>query len=93
MHLALILVFIRIGETMNGAAHIPFSITQLLTKFNDDPLQFAKDFGMTALYGIEAWALITPWFGILFYFIFKYLLTRYAKFLPSEAPTEQEASV
>lgn len=77
LHIGLILVFIRIGENLNGVENIPFSIPQLLTKFNNDPMQFAKDFGMTALYGVEAWAIITPWFGILFYFIFLHILKKY----------------
>lgn len=77
LHLGLLLVFIRIGENLNGVEHIPFSIPELLTMFKADPLQFMKDFGMTALYGIEAWALITPWFAILFYFIFLYILKKY----------------
>jgi uncharacterized protein (DUF2062 family) len=77
LHLGLILVFIRIGETINGAPHIPFSIPQLLVKFNDDPMQFARDFGMTALYGIEAWAIIAPWFAIPLYFIFLHLIKKY----------------
>lgn len=77
LHLALILVFIRIGETLNGAPHIPFSIPQLLVKFKDDPMQFTRDFGMTALYGIEAWALIAPWFAIPLFFIFRYLIKKY----------------
>ena len=87
MHLALILVFIRIGENINNAPHIPFSVSQLLIKFKDDPLQFVKDFGMTALYGIEAWILITPWFAIPLYFIFHYILEKYMKssLKPSEA--------
>ena len=77
LHIGLILVFIRIGENLNGVENIPFSIPQLLTKFKADPTQFVKDFGMTALYGVEAWALITPWFGILFYFIFLRILKKY----------------
>lgn len=77
LHLGMILVFIRIGETMNGAPHIPFSIPELLVKFKDDPMQFARDFGMTALYGIEAWAIIAPWFAIPLYFIFRFLLRKY----------------
>jgi len=79
MHLALILVFIRIGESWNNAPHIPFSIPQLLEKFKDSPIQFSKDFGMTALYGIEAWVIITPWFAIPLYFIFHHLLVKYTK--------------
>ncbi|MGJ8658100.1 MAG: DUF2062 domain-containing protein [Akkermansiaceae bacterium] len=79
LHLGLILVFIRIGESLNGAPHIPFSIPQLLGKFKDDPMQFTKDFGMTALYGIEAWAIIAPWFAIPLYFIFHHLIMQYMK--------------
>lgn len=84
MHLALILVFIRIGENMNGAPHIPFNISQLTGQFKDDPLQFTKDFGMTILYGIEAWAIIAPWFTIPLYCIFYYLLVKYAKPTPDK---------
>ncbi len=77
LHVGLILVFIRTGENLNGVENIPFSIPELLSKFKADPTQFAKDFGMTALYGIEAWALITPWFAVLFYFIFLRILKKY----------------
>ena len=56
-HLALILVFIHIGQRLNGVPPLAFSIPQLLTRFKDSPAQFARDFGMAALHGIEAWAL------------------------------------
>ena len=39
---------------------------------------------MTALYGIEAWALTTPALAIILYYLFRYLLKRYIKILPSE---------
>ena len=57
LHLALILVFIHLGQHLNGVPPIRFSIPQLLTRFKDDPAQFGRDFGMAALYGIEAWAI------------------------------------
>lgn len=57
LHLALILVFIRLGQQLNGVALIKFSIPQMMGQFKDDPTQFARDFGMAALYGIEAWAI------------------------------------
>ncbi len=57
LHLALILVFIRLGQQLNGVALIKFSIPQMMGQFKDDPAQFARDFGMAALYGIEAWAI------------------------------------
>lgn len=57
LHLALILVFIRLGQHLNGVPPIPFSIPQLMIRFKDDPAQFGRDFGMAALHGIEAWAI------------------------------------
>jgi hypothetical protein len=57
LQLALILVYIRLGQMLNGVPLIKFSIPQLLTRFKDDPAQFARDFGMAALHGIEAWAI------------------------------------
>ena len=60
LHLALILVFIRLGERLVGAPLISFSIPQLVGKFKESPLQFARDFGMAAWHGVSAWLLIAP---------------------------------
>lgn len=57
LHLALILVFIRLGQQLNGVALIKFSIPQMMTQFKDSPARFGRDFGMAALHGIEAWAI------------------------------------
>ena len=68
-HLALILVFIRLGQHLNGVPPIRFSIPQLLTRFKDSPTQFARDFGIAALHGIEAWAIAAIFLIPLLYFI------------------------
>jgi hypothetical protein len=60
LHLALILVFIRLGERLSGAPLISFSISELLGKFKADPLQFAREFGMAAWHGVSGWLLIAP---------------------------------
>lgn len=60
LHLVLILVFIRLGEHLYGAPRMSFSLPQLLGRFQDDPLQFARDFGMSAWYGVSAWLLVAP---------------------------------
>ncbi|NJM36825.1 MAG: DUF2062 domain-containing protein [Akkermansiaceae bacterium] len=65
LHLALILVFIRIGEYLCGAPQTSFSIPQLIEKFHNSPIQFGKDFGMTALYAVIAWMVIAPFSAIL----------------------------
>lgn len=60
LHLALILVFIHMGERLHGVPLIRFSIPQLLDKFHHDPLQFVRDFGMAAWHGVSAWLLMAP---------------------------------
>ncbi len=57
IHLPMILVFIHLGEKLNGVPPTSFSITELAIQFKENPAQFASDFGMAALYGIEAWAI------------------------------------
>ena len=65
LHLALILVFIRLGERLHGVPLISFSIPELVGKFRDDPLQFARDFGIAAWHGVSAWFLIAPFAALL----------------------------
>lgn len=76
IHLALILVFIRIGQHLNGVPPIPFSIPQLLTRFKESPAQFASDFGMAALHGIEAWAISAIFLIPMIYYISLPILRR-----------------
>ena len=57
LHLPMILVYIRLGQQLNGVPLIRFSIPDMLGQFKDSPMQFARDFGMAALYGVEAWAI------------------------------------
>lgn len=65
LHLALILVFIRLGERLYGVPLISFSIPELMGKFKADPLQFARDFGMAAWHGVSAWLVFAPFAVIL----------------------------
>lgn len=69
LHLPLILVFIRLGQKMNGVPLLTLSIPEMLGQFKDDPAQFARDFGIAALHGIEAWAVCSMVIIPLCYFI------------------------
>lgn len=60
LHLALILVFIRLGQRLHGVPLLTLSIPQMLVRFQDDPLQFARDFGLAAWHGVTAWMLVAP---------------------------------
>jgi uncharacterized protein (DUF2062 family) len=52
--------FVRIGERLTHAAPISFSIFGLAQRFRASPGAFLREFGMTGLRGILAWALIAP---------------------------------
>ncbi|MEX1048232.1 MAG: hypothetical protein WED15_01800 [Akkermansiaceae bacterium] len=78
LHLALILVFIRLGERLYGVPLISFSIPQLIVRFREDPLQFARDFGMAAWHGVSAWLLIAPVAALLIKLAVMPMLTRLA---------------
>ena len=60
LHLALILVFIHVGQRLHGAAPLLLDIPELLVRFRTDPLQFARDFGLAAWHGVVAWLLVAP---------------------------------
>lgn len=79
LHLASILVFIRLGEKLHGAPPIPFSIPQLLARFQQSPWTFAKEFGWTAWHGVSAWLLIAPIAALLLRLALLPLLRRMAE--------------
>ena len=69
LHLMLLLGFVRIGEWLMRAPPVPFSIPELLRKFNESPGKFMQEFGMTGVHGIVAWLLIAPLAAALIYFL------------------------
>jgi uncharacterized protein (DUF2062 family) len=69
LQLATILIFVRIGEWIMRAPPVPFSIPELLRKFEASPRKFLQEFGMTGVHGIVAWAIIAPFVAALIYFI------------------------
>jgi uncharacterized protein (DUF2062 family) len=69
LQLAMILVFVRIGEGMVRAQPVSFSIPELFRKFHESPAKFMQEFGMTGLHGIIAWVVIAPFLAALIYFL------------------------
>jgi len=69
LQLALILVFVRIGEWIMRAPRVSFSIPELFRKFDESPANFFREFGLTGLHGIIAWFVIAPFFAALIYFL------------------------
>lgn len=84
LHLALILVFIRLGERLYGVPLISFSIPELMGKFKADPLRFVQDFGLAAWHGVSAWLVIAPIAVILIKMAATPILRRLVKSLETE---------
>ena len=74
----MVLVFVRLGETMLHAPHVTFSIPELFRKFSASPAKFMHEFGLTGLHGIFAWALIAPLVVLIMYYALKPPLNRLA---------------
>lgn len=60
LQIPLIVVFIRIGESMLGVAPIPFSATLMIVELRTNPGLVFERFGTAGLHGILGWALIAP---------------------------------
>lgn len=58
--LALIPVFIRVGEKLTGASPIAIDLVAMKDLFVQSPGAFFGQFGMAALHGVLAWAVIMP---------------------------------
>lgn len=79
LHLALILVFIRLGQRLHGVPLLALSIPQMLTRFQADPMQFARDFGLAAWHGITAWMLVAPVLAVAIKLAITPILIRFAE--------------
>lgn len=60
VQIPLIVVFIRIGESMLGVAPIPFSATLMLAELRTHPALLFERFGTAGLHGILGWAVVAP---------------------------------
>ena len=60
VQIPLIVVFIRIGESMLGVAPIPFSATLMVAELRASPWTLFERFGTAGLHGIVGWATVAP---------------------------------
>jgi uncharacterized protein (DUF2062 family) len=68
LQLALILVFVRIGEWILRAPPVNFSVPELIQTFHESPLKFLQEFGGCQLQGLVAWLFIAPVFTAIVFF-------------------------
>ncbi len=78
VQLALILVYVRAGEIIWRAPHLPLSITQLTAAFRADPGGFFGRFAWIGVYAATAWLLSVPLIVTTLYFALRPAMRRLA---------------
>lgn len=86
LQLALILVFVRLGEWLVNAPPVSFSVPELMRRFQASPAQFMQDFGLTGLHGILAWLIVAPLLAMLIYHLLLPPLKKLAQLTKPHAP-------
>ena len=81
IQLATILLFMRAGESLFGAEHVPLSIPMMMERFFASPGQFLSEYGMIGLYGVVVWLLLAPLLIGVIYLVSKPLVEKLAKHL------------
>jgi uncharacterized protein (DUF2062 family) len=69
LQLALLLVFIRIGEWLLRAPPAGLSLMEFLQKLHDSPAKFFQEFVILGLQGTVAWMLIAPFLSAITYLV------------------------
>jgi uncharacterized protein (DUF2062 family) len=67
VQIPLIVVFIRMGESMLGVAPSPFSAASMLAELRAHPILVFERFGAAGLHGILGWAMVAPLVVVLTY--------------------------
>jgi uncharacterized protein (DUF2062 family) len=91
VQLPLIVVFIRIGESLLGVAPIPFSATLMAAELRANPSSLVQRFGVAGLHGILGWAVVAPVVMGVAYVVLLPLL-RLASRRPPQQPASQPAT-
>ena len=78
VQIALILVYVRIGEFIWRAPAMPLSIPQLMRDFRADPWAFLERFGWTGVHAATAWLISVPLIVALVYYPLRPVMRRFA---------------
>ena len=75
---ALILVYVRLGELIWHAPPMPLSIGQLVQAFRDSPAAFLQRFAWTGVHAATAWVLSVPLIVAGLYYALRPVMRRFA---------------
>ena len=80
VHIAMILVYVRIGEWIWGAQTDVFSVNELVRTFHDTTLgEFLQRFGWAGIHAVTAWAITAPLLFALIYLPLRPIMRRFAR--------------
>ncbi len=84
LHILMILLYVRIGETLWGVTGDRFSIVEMITAFRDLSFgDFLARFGWAGIHAFTAWAVTAPLLYWLTYYTARPALRRLARLLPA----------
>lgn len=88
LHLVMILVYVRLGETLFGATgEERFTVADVVRAFSDLSLaDFLRRFGIAGLHAFVAWALTAPLLYLFSYYIALPALRRLSRRSPAPRP-------
>jgi len=87
VHLVMILIYVRIGETLWSAKRMPFSVTALIDSLEHEPFRvFLQRFGWAGIHAFTAWVITLPLIILPLLFILRPLLRNVAQQLKSRRP-------
>ena len=76
VQIALLIPFMRLGETIYGATPLPLTTAQLLEMVNAGPWAATKDLWRSIIHAVTAWALLAPFAAAAIYMILVPILKR-----------------
>lgn len=77
VQVAMIVIYVRMGEKIWRAPAIPISISELLKSFRAHPWEFIQTFGWTGIHAATAWLLSVPIIISVLYYGTRPLLRRF----------------
>ena len=85
LQLALLLIFVRIGEWITHAPPVLFSIPELIQTFHESPVKFLQEFGASLVQGLVAWLFIAPVVTAIIFFALVPPLKKLKRLVPKVA--------
>ena len=79
IHIPFIFYSFKWGERLFGAEHSRLEMRVMRRLLFEDPLQFVRDYSLTAAHAIVVWAILVPFWGVAVYYTARPILREIAR--------------